>query len=125
VRPDTNGGGSTRKHRTGKCLAAGRGDASVEPARGTLLQGRLRALAVVRNASVLSLCCVGVGFFKSREGELLLTSVAQVFDERREGVVVQGGNARIDKLDRSPHLNADDAERLVRRQRDALQHSTV
>lgn len=43
----------------------------------------------------------------------MLTSVAQVFDERGEGLIVQGGNARIDKDDRSPHLSAEDARKLL------------
>jgi hypothetical protein len=56
---------------------------------------------------------VGVSFFKSVTGEKLMTSVAQVFDERGEGLIVQGGSASYDKDDRSPHLSKEDAKELL------------
>jgi hypothetical protein len=40
--------------------------------------------------------------------------VAQVFNERGEGVIVRGGAARVSKEDRQPHLDADDAEKLLK-----------
>lgn len=43
----------------------------------------------------------------------LLTSVAQVFDERGEGIVVRGGAARIDKSDRQPHVDEIGATQLL------------
>jgi hypothetical protein len=42
-----------------------------------------------------------------------MTSVAQVFDERGEGLIVQGGSASYDKDDRSPHLSRADAHKLL------------
>jgi hypothetical protein len=42
-----------------------------------------------------------------------MTSVAQVFDERGEGLIVQGGSASYDKDDRSPHLSKEDAQELL------------
>lgn len=42
-----------------------------------------------------------------------MTSVAQVFDERGEGLIVQGGTASYDKDDRSPHLSEKDAYALL------------
>ena len=42
-----------------------------------------------------------------------MTSVAQVFDERGEGLIVQGGSASYDKDDRSPHLSREDAQQLL------------
>jgi hypothetical protein len=62
---------------------------------------------------VLTTCYVGVSFFKSVAGDKLMTSVAQVFDERGEGLVVQGGSASYDKDDRSPHLSKEDAHELL------------
>jgi hypothetical protein len=56
---------------------------------------------------------VGVSFFKSVDGDKLMTSVAQVFDERGEGLIVQGGSASYDKDDRTPHLSEDDAYTLL------------
>jgi hypothetical protein len=43
----------------------------------------------------------------------LLTSVAQVFNERGEGVVVRGGTAMISKDDRQPHLPEGQAQALL------------
>jgi hypothetical protein len=66
-----------------------------------------------RQPSALTTCYVGVSFFKSVSGDRLMTSVAQVFDERGEGLIVQGGSASYDKDDRSPHLSRTDAQRLL------------
>lgn len=68
---------------------------------------------LARQPSSLSTCYVGVSFFRSVNGEKLMTSVAQVFDERGEGLIVQGGSASYDKDDRSPHLSLDDARELL------------
>ncbi len=68
---------------------------------------------LVKQPSQLSTCYMGISFYKSVDGERLLTSVAQVFDERGEGLVVQGGSARVDKNDRTAHLTADDAKKLL------------
>ncbi|MCP3392345.1 hypothetical protein NLM27_26710 [Bradyrhizobium sp. CCGB12] len=68
---------------------------------------------LARHPSSLTTCYVGVSFFKSVAGDTLMTSVAQVFDERGEGLVVQGGSANYDKDDRTPHLSRDDAQRLL------------
>ena len=68
---------------------------------------------LARQPSTLTTCYVGVSFFKSLAGDKLMTSVAQVFDERGEGLVVQGGSASYDKDDRSPHLSAEDALELL------------
>ncbi len=45
---------------------------------------------LLRESSDLSTCFVGISFFKSADGERLMTSVAQVFNERGEGVIVKG-----------------------------------
>ena len=39
--------------------------------------------------------------------------MAQVFNERGEGVIVRGGQATLDKDDRTPHLSANDAHSLL------------
>jgi hypothetical protein len=57
-----------------------------------------------RDSGALTVCHVGISFYRSLEGDRLLTSVAQVFNERGEGVVVQGGAATVSKEDRAPHL---------------------
>ncbi|NKE70121.1 argonaute/piwi family protein [Candidatus Manganitrophus noduliformans] len=68
----------------------------------------------VRDSTELTACYVGVSFYKSLDGGRLLTSVAQVFNERGEGVIVKGGEAVIEKDDRQPHLSAEDANSLLR-----------
>jgi len=68
---------------------------------------------LARQPALLTTCYVGVSFFKSVDGDKLMTSVAQVFDERGEGLIVQGGSASYDKDDRTPHLSEDDAYTLL------------
>lgn len=68
---------------------------------------------LARQPALLTTCYVGVSFFKSVEGDRLMTSVAQVFDERGEGLIVQGGSASYDKDDRTPHLSEEDAFSLL------------
>jgi hypothetical protein len=66
-----------------------------------------------RESSSLSTCYIGISFYRSADGERLLTSVAQVFNERGEGVIVRGAPAQLDKSDRTPHLSAEDAHALM------------
>jgi hypothetical protein len=68
---------------------------------------------LARQPSSLTTCYVGVSFFKSVAGDRLMTSVAQIFDERGEGLIVQGGSASFDKDDRTPHLSREDSETLL------------
>jgi hypothetical protein len=68
---------------------------------------------LARQAAVLTTCYVGVSFFRSVAGDKLMTSVAQVFDERGEGLIVQGGSASYDKDDRSPHSSKQGAQELL------------
>jgi len=69
---------------------------------------------LTRASTALQTCYVGVSFFESLDRSVLLTSVAQVFNERGEGVVVRGGTAAISKDDRQPHLNEEGAFTLLR-----------
>lgn len=69
---------------------------------------------VVRSPSELSSCFIGISFYKAMDADRLLTSVAQVFNERGEGVIVKGGNAILDKDDRQPHLSEIDAGTLLK-----------
>lgn len=68
---------------------------------------------LLKQSSSLSTCYVGVSFYRDAAGTKLMTSVAQIFDERGEGLIVQGGGANYDKDDRSPHLSRDDARSLL------------
>jgi hypothetical protein len=60
-----------------------------------------------------SRCFVGVSFARSGEGDRLFATVAQVFNELGDGVVVRGAVAHRSQHDRQPHLEREDAERLL------------
>jgi hypothetical protein len=66
-----------------------------------------------RHSTDLTTCYVGVSFYRTPDGEELHTAVAQVFNERGDGVVVRGGTAKISKTDRRPHLTEADARKLL------------
>lgn len=66
-----------------------------------------------RHSSDLATCYVGISFYRTSNGQELHTAVAQVFNERGDGVVVRGGTAQISKTDRQPHLAQSDAQRLL------------
>jgi hypothetical protein len=68
---------------------------------------------LVRDPRELTTCYVGISFFWSREGDRLLTSVAQVFNERGDGMILRGGTAELDKADRTPFLSSADASSLL------------
>ena len=69
---------------------------------------------LVRNESEFSTCYIGVSFYKTLDETKLLTSTAQVFNERGEGVVLRGGTAQISKDDKQIHLSNEDAYSLLK-----------
>lgn len=69
---------------------------------------------LVRDATQLSACYVGVSFFKTLDETKLLTSTAQIFNERGEGIILRGGAATISKDDRQIHMSSEDAYNLLR-----------
>jgi len=68
---------------------------------------------LVRSHSLPTRCYVGVSFTQSDAGDELLTSVAQVFNELGDGVIVRGGLAKRSDADRQPHLSDRDAGALL------------
>lgn len=66
-----------------------------------------------RLSTDLASCFVGVSFFRALDQSSLDTAVAQVFNERGDGVVVRGGQASISKSDRQPHLSVNDSKNLL------------
>ena len=68
---------------------------------------------LVRTFSEYDTCYVGVSFYKTLDGSTLLTSVAQVFNERGEGVIVRGGQAQISKEDKQVHLDHNNAYEIL------------
>jgi hypothetical protein len=68
---------------------------------------------LVRDPGQLTVCYVGVSFYESLDQSALLTSTAQIFNERGEGIILRGGAATVTKEDRQPHLDAGGAEQLL------------
>ena len=66
-----------------------------------------------RHSADLATCYVGVSFYRTPNGDELHTAVAQIFNERGDGVVVRGGTAKISKSDRQPHLAEASASKLL------------
>ncbi len=62
-----------------------------------------------------SVCYIGIGFFRSRDRRSLDTSLAQVFDELGNGVILRGTPAQIDKYNRRPFLDESQAHDLLKR----------
>lgn len=58
-------------------------------------------------------CYVGVSFTRAGDDAQLHTSVAQVFNELGDGVIVRGALARRSGEDKQPHLERDDAHALL------------
>ena len=122
VRPETYGSGERRTQRK-----RGRGSAMVthgmqdEATRAWNLHVALYYKAggtpwrVARDEAAYATCFVGVSFYRSVDQQRVLISVAQVFNERGDGVIVRGGQAKIDKDDRRPRLEEKDATDLLRR----------
>lgn len=69
---------------------------------------------LLREWSQLDTCYVGLSFYKTTDGDKLLTSTAQIFNERGEGVILRGGLATLSKDDRQIHLSGDDAYDLLK-----------
>lgn len=68
---------------------------------------------LIGNINRPSVCYVGIGFYRSRDRQTLNTSLAQVFDELGNSVILRGTPVDLDKDDRRPHLTTDQAEHLL------------
>ncbi|MCX6378994.1 MAG: hypothetical protein NT023_05875 [Armatimonadetes bacterium] len=68
---------------------------------------------LVRDSSQPTTCYVGISFYISLDGARLQTSMAQVFNERGDGIIVRGGAAKQSKDDRKPYLEEEDAFKLL------------
>ena len=79
------------------------------------------------NQNVPRTCFAGIGFFRSRDARVLHTSLAQIFDELGNSVILRGTPVGVDKNDRRPFLRPDQAEDLLTRAlgeyKDALGHA--
>ncbi|HET9132629.1 MAG TPA: hypothetical protein VFO86_16870, partial [Terriglobia bacterium] len=69
---------------------------------------------LIRDAAELTTCFMGISFYESLDRSRLNTSVAQVFDERGHGLLVQGGVVQRDAIDRQPRMDEPSAYALVK-----------
>lgn len=69
---------------------------------------------MVRASTDLDTCFVGVTFFRTADGRETATSVAQVYNQRGDGVVVRGGPAYRSNEDRLLHLSEPDSYAVAR-----------
>lgn len=58
-------------------------------------------------------CYVGISFYKSRDKRTTQSSLAQMFDEYGNGVILRGSPVEKSKIDLQPHLNEDQANDLL------------
>lgn len=70
---------------------------------------------LIANINRPSICFVGIGFYRSRDGRVLNTSLAQIFDELGNGVILRGTPVDLSKDDRQPHLTREQAYILLKR----------
>ncbi|WDD36292.1 hypothetical protein PQG02_33275 (plasmid) [Nostoc sp. UHCC 0926] len=70
---------------------------------------------LITNINRPSVCFVGISFYQSRDRKVLNTSLAQIFDELGNNVILRGTPVDIDKNDRRPHLKAAQAYQLLKR----------
>jgi len=68
---------------------------------------------LLRDPTSLTTCFVGVSFYESSDYSGIQTSVAQIFNERGEGIIVRGAQATKSSQDRQLHLKGSDAEELL------------
>lgn len=58
-------------------------------------------------------CHVGISFYMSRDKEITYSSLAQIFDEMGRNIILRGTPVNIDKDDRRPHLDNNQAYELL------------
>lgn len=70
---------------------------------------------LITNPNKPSACFAGISFYRSRDKKTLNTSLAQVFDELGNGVILRGTPIELAKDDRRPHLSDQQAYQLLKR----------
>lgn len=68
---------------------------------------------IIRDSSEFTSCFIGISYYYSSDKSRMLTSIAQVFNERGEGLILRGAMVKISKVDKQPHSNEDDAYSLL------------
>jgi len=68
---------------------------------------------LIRKPQDFQTCYIGVSFYHSLDNKTLQTSVAQVFNERGEGIIIRGGAAKTSKEDKQIHLDEEGSKKLL------------
>jgi hypothetical protein len=115
IRPSTYGGAKVRRSVVGRPSRRVQDEATRAWNIHTALYYKAKGVPwrVQRLKTELSSCHIGVSFYRTLDRESVHTSVAQVFNQRGEGVIVRGGPAQVSKEDRTPHLAEQDAYQLL------------
>lgn len=66
-----------------------------------------------QEASRATSCAVGIAFYRSRDRQTLCTSLAQIFDELGNGLILRGTPVDLDKDDRIPRLTSEQSYELI------------
>lgn len=82
---------------------------------------------LVRDPSDFASCFVGISFYRTLDNTSISTSVAQVFNERGQGVILRGGPAEVENDDLQPHLGIEDAYQILKHALEAYrdEHETL
>ena len=115
IRPSTYGGAKVRRPAGGRPARRVQDEATRAWNIHTALYYKAKGVPwrLQRLESDLTTCHVGVSFYRTLDRESVHTSVAQVFNQRGQGVIVRGGPAHVSKEDRTPHLAEQDAYQLL------------
>lgn len=66
-----------------------------------------------QDSSKATSCAIGIAFYRSRDRKSLRTSLAQIFDELGNGLILRGTPIEMYKNDRVPRLTSEQAHNLV------------
>ncbi len=115
VRPATYGGKVHRYRKDGKAVREIEDEATRAWNFFTALYYKAGGVPwrLQRRSTDYDACFVGISYYHEITGENVQTSVAQVFNERGEGIVIRGGHALVQKPDKTTHLDAEKSSELL------------
>lgn len=116
IRPSTFGGSKAKAApKTGRRVKGTQDEATRAWNIHTALYYKAKGIPwrLPRAATDLMTCHVGISFYRTLDRESVHTSMAQVFNQRGQGVIVRGGQAQVSKDDRTPHLSEQDSYQLL------------
>lgn len=69
---------------------------------------------LIRDNSKITTCFAGISFYQTRDRQSMHTSLAQLFDDLGNGVILRGTPVEISEEDRQPHLKHQEAYKLLK-----------